>query len=206
MASLAGGDHLSVSADLTDPKAIALAVEGVLDQTGHIDILVNNAGVFIDHDLASVSYDTWQQAWQQSLGINVLGPANLAYCVGRQMMSRRSGCIVNVSSRAAARGQPDAPGYAASKAALNAMSSSLAQALGPYGVAVHTVAPGYVATGMSAEVLEGPSGDALRKQSPLGRVATASEVARTVLFLASKESQFLTGGVVDINGASYSRP
>lgn len=206
MAELPGSGHVCVSADLTDNEAVAAMLARVLDEVGHIDVLVNNAGIYIAHALPEVSFEAWNHAWMQNVSINLLGAASIAYGVGRHMMDRGRGCIVNVSSRAAARGEPEAPAYAASKAGLNAMSASLARSLGPYGIAVHTVAPGFVATGMAAETLAGPAGDAIRSQSPLGRVARPEEVARAVLFLAARKSQFLTGGILDCNGASYSRP
>jgi NAD(P)-dependent dehydrogenase (short-subunit alcohol dehydrogenase family) len=88
---------------------------------------------------------------------------------------------------------------------MNAMGQSLARALGPHGIFVTTVAPGWVETDMATEYLDGPDGDGIRAQSPLGRVATPDEVAYTVLFLASAGAEFLTGGIIDVNGASYLR-
>jgi NAD(P)-dependent dehydrogenase (short-subunit alcohol dehydrogenase family) len=105
----------------------------------------------------------------------------------------------------ASRGEPSAPAYGAAKAGLNALGQSLAQALGPAGVHVATVAPGFVATDMAAAILEGPRGDAIRAQSPLGRVATADEVAAAVVWLASDDARWATGAVLDLNGASYLR-
>lgn len=205
-AQLKPGAHVLAQADVTSAASIATMVDEVVEQFKRIDILINNAGIYIDHDIQAVSYQTWQDALETTFAVNLFGVANLSYCVARHMMSRRAGSIVNVSSRAAARGEPGAPGYAASKAALNALSGSLAQSLASHGIAVHTVAPGFVDAGMGSDALIGPQGDAIRQQSPLGRVARADEVARAVLFLASRESEFLTGGIVDINGASYSRP
>jgi NAD(P)-dependent dehydrogenase (short-subunit alcohol dehydrogenase family) len=117
----------------------------------------------------------------------------------------RGGRIVNVSSRGAFRGEPDHPAYGASKAGLNAMGQSLAQALAPHGISVATVAPGFVETDMAAEFLDGPRGDAIRAQSPWGRVARPEEVAAAVLFLASPEAEFVSGAILDLNGASYLR-
>ncbi len=88
---------------------------------------------------------------------------------------------------------------------MSALSQSLAKELGPYNVFVTAVAPGWVEGGMARQALEGPGADAVRQQSPLGRVAKPEEVAYTVLFLASDGAEFLTGAVVDINGASYLR-
>jgi NAD(P)-dependent dehydrogenase (short-subunit alcohol dehydrogenase family) len=174
-------------------------------EMGQIDVLVNNAGIYIDHPIADIGFDGWHDAWQATLATNLVGPANLSYCVARHMMERGGGRIVNVSSRGAFRGEPDGPAYGASKAGLNAMSQSLAKALAPHNVFVYVVAPGFVETDMAAETLTGPTGDAVRNQSPLGRVAVPEDIARTVLFLASEGSEFLTGCIVDINGASYLR-
>ena len=121
------------------------------------------------------------------------------------MMERGGGRVVNVSSRGAFRGEPETPAYGASKAGLNAMSQSMAQALAPYGIFFYIVAPGFVKTDMASSLLSGPEGEGIRLQSPLGRVATPEEVARTVVFLASEAPDFMTGAIVDVNGASYLR-
>jgi NAD(P)-dependent dehydrogenase (short-subunit alcohol dehydrogenase family) len=110
-----------------------------------------------------------------------------------------------VTSRGAFRGEPTATAYGASKAGLNALSQSLAYHLAPYNIFVTAVAPGWVETDMARETLDSPAGEAVRRQSPLGRIARPEEVAYTILFLASSGSEFLTGGIVDINGASYLR-
>jgi NAD(P)-dependent dehydrogenase (short-subunit alcohol dehydrogenase family) len=121
------------------------------------------------------------------------------------MIERRSGKIINIGSRGGYRGEPLAPAYGASKAGLHALSQSLAKYLGQYDILVTAVAPGFVETDMSHEILAGSQGNEIRNQSPLGRVATPAEVAHTVLFLAAPGSEWLTGGVVDLNGASYLR-
>ena len=124
---------------------------------GQIDVLVNNAGIFEKHRLADVSFEEWSEAWDRTLAINLLGPANITYWVAHHMIGRGSGRIVNISSRGAFRGEPEAPAYGASKAALNAMSQSLAQALAPHGIFVSVVAPGWVDTDMAADSLASPS-------------------------------------------------
>jgi len=120
-------------------------------------------------------------------------------------MEHGGGRIVNVSSRGAFRGEPEGPAYGASKAGLNAMSQSLAQRLATHNIFVGVVAPGFVETEMGARVLDGPLGDSVRAQSPLNRVARPEEVAYAVLFLASSGSEFSTGTIIDVNGASYLR-
>ncbi|GIH22615.1 hypothetical protein Aph01nite_09250 [Acrocarpospora phusangensis] len=115
------------------------------------------------------------------------------------------GRIVNVSSRGAFRGEPDSPAYGASKAGMNALGQSLAIALAPHGIAVGTVAPGFVETDMTNEHLKAPRGDAIRAQSPFGRVAEADEIAAAVLYLASPAAEWASGAIIDLNGASYLR-
>ncbi len=203
--SLKGGPHLAIQGDVSDPKSVRRMIDQVTESFGALDIVVNNAGTYIYHRLEEVVYDDWQQAWRQTLATNLVGPANVAYCAARYMIEHGGGRIVNVSSRGAFRGEPEGPAYGASKAGLNSMSQSLAQRLAPHGVFVGAVAPGFVDTDMASRVLDGPNGDEVRAQSPLGRVAKPEEVAYAVLFLASEGSEFSTGTIIDVNGASYLR-
>jgi 3-oxoacyl-[acyl-carrier protein] reductase len=205
LASLSGNSHQLFQANLGDSSAARVLVESVISKMGQIDILVNNAGIFEEHRLADVSYQEWLEAWDRTIAVNLVGPANITYWVVHHMIGRGGGRIVNVSSRGAFRGEPDAPAYGASKAGLNAMSQSLAQALAPHGIFVCVVAPGWVETDMAAGPMASPSGDDIRAQSPLGRIGRPEEVAKTVLFLASEGTDFLTGCIVDVNGASYLR-
>ena len=205
LASLPGGPHLLVQANVADAKAVEQMVDAAVTGLGRIDVLVNNAGVYEAHPPAEVSYDEWQTCWRRTLETNLLGAANAAYCAARHMIRQGGGRIVNVSSRGAFRGEPDAPAYGASKAGMNAMGQSLALALAPHGIFVGTVAPGFVTTDRVAYRLDGPEGANIRRQSPLGRVATPDEVAYTVVFLASEGAEFTTGTIIDVNGASYLR-
>ncbi|HVQ97029.1 MAG TPA: SDR family oxidoreductase [Mycobacteriales bacterium] len=203
VAALAGGGHVTVRADLADPAAVRAMVDAAAEALGGLDVLVNNAGVYVGHPILESTYEQWQQAWRRVLDVNLVGAANTTWCAVRHM--RAGGRIVNVSSRGAFRGEPDHPAYGASKAGLNSMGQSLAQALGGTGITITTVAPGFVETEMAAEFLDGPDGDRIRAQSPLGRVARADEVAAAVLYLASPAAEFATGAVLDLNGASYLR-
>lgn len=205
LASLAGEGHFSVAADVSDPQAVAGLVDEVTTRMGALDVVVNNAGVGEHHVVEQVDYSQWQAAWQRILATNLLGPANLSFCAAKYMIANGGGRIVNVSSRGAFRGEPKQPAYGASKAGLNAMGQSLAQALAPHGVFVFTVAPGFVQTDLAAGRLAGPDGDDIRSQSPLKRVAQPEEVARTIVFLGVEAPDFLTGCIVDVNGASYLR-
>jgi 3-oxoacyl-[acyl-carrier protein] reductase len=205
VAALAGGGHLAVQADLADPEQARSLVQRVVDGLGRVDVLVNNAGIYQEHPILATSYEEWGRIWRRTLATNLVGPANLLHAVVPHMVAAGGGRIVNVSSRGAFRGEPDHPAYGASKAGLNSLGQSMALALGPHGIYVTTVAPGYVETDMAAPFLQGPAGDAIRAQSPLRRAATAQEVARVVVFLASPGTEYLTGAIVDLNGASYLR-
>ena len=205
LASLAGEGHLAIKADMASPSDLEAMMAQLIDTFGRIDVLVNNAGIFEAHPILETGFEEWQSAWQHTLAVNLMGPANLIWLAARHMAKQGGGRVVNVSSRGAFRGEPNCPAYGASKAGMNAMGQSLAQKLAPHNIFVHTVAPGFVETDMAARVLSGPLGDGIRNQSPLGRVAMPEEVARTVLFLAAGGTEFLTGCIVDLNGASYLR-
>lgn len=205
LASLPGGPHLLAQAALEEADGVARMVETAVAHYQRLDILVNNAGIYEEHPLASVSYQEWQASWRRVLETNLIGAANATYCAAQQMIQQGGGRIVNVSSRGAFRGEPTGPAYGASKAGMNAMGQSLAQYLAPYHIFVGTVAPGWVETDMAQAHLDSPAGAVIRGQSPLNRVATPDEVAYAVLFLASPGAEFMTGCIVDVNGASYLR-
>jgi 3-oxoacyl-[acyl-carrier protein] reductase len=205
LATLDGDGHSTAQADIGDPAQVERLVEDVLARHSRVDVLVNNAGVYLDHPVLSTDYEQWQQAWRRTLGTNLLGPVNLVHRLAPVMVAQGGGRIVNVTSRGAFRGEPEHTAYGATKAALNSFGQSLAQELAPHGVLVTTVAPGFVETDMAAPYLEGERGAAIRAQSPLGRVATPDEIARTVVFLATPGTEYLTGAIVDANGASYLR-
>jgi 3-oxoacyl-[acyl-carrier protein] reductase len=204
-ALLPGSGHISVHADLMDASAVARMVEQVHREFSTIDILVNNAGIFDLHPLKGLSYESWQDAWHRTIGTNLIGAANTCYCVIRHMQASGGGRIINVSSRGAFRGEPEAPAYGASKAGMNAMSQSLAKALAPDHILVFAVAPGFVRTERIEPLLTGERGRDILSQSPFGRIARPEEVAETVLFLAGEAPEFLSGCIIDINGASYLR-
>jgi 3-oxoacyl-[acyl-carrier protein] reductase len=205
--SLDGDGHVVVRADLAVPAEVRAMVDAAAAGLGGLDVVVNNAGIYVDHPVLGTSYEEWQAAWQATLGVNLVGAANVTWCAVQHMIAsgRRAGRIVNVGSRGAFRGEPTHPAYGASKAGLHAFGQSLAVALAPHGITVASVAPGFVATDMTAELLATAAGDAIRAQSPFGRVATVQEIAAAVVYLASPEAEWVSGAVLDLNGASYLR-
>ncbi|MEM6376923.1 MAG: SDR family NAD(P)-dependent oxidoreductase [Bacteroidota bacterium] len=200
-----GEGHLLVQADIADAAAVKALFETIKATLNGIDVVVNNAGIFDPHPIDEVDYAHWQESWQKTIATNLIGAANVCYCATELMIPQKAGRIINVSSRGAFRGEPEFPAYGASKAGMNAMSQSLAKKLGKYNIGVYAIAPGFVATDMAQPTLNGPDGDAIRQQSPMGRVAKPEEVAHAILFYASEEALFMTGGIMDVNGASYLR-
>jgi 3-oxoacyl-[acyl-carrier protein] reductase len=205
LASLPGDGHGLVQADLADAGAVRRMVDAAAGLLGGLEVLVNNAGVYAPHPITETTYEEWQRAWQATIDVNLTGTANVTWCAVRHMLAGGGGRIVNVSSRGAFRGEPGQPGYGASKAGLNAFGQSLALALGPHGISVATVAPGFVETDMTNAHLKPPRGDQIRAQSPFGRVAQADEIAAAVVYLASPQAQWASGAILDLNGASYLR-
>lgn len=205
LAALDGEGHRLFQCDITDPAAVEQLVGAAEEAFGGIDVLVNNAGVSQRQQIAEIDYATWQACWHRIVTTNLTAAGNLSFLASQKMIARGGGRIVNVSSRGAFRGEPQMPWYGASKAGMNAMGQSMAQALGPHGVFVYTVAPGFVETEMAAAVLASSEGDNIRKQSSIGRVAQPEELGKTIGFLAFEAPEFMTGCIVDVNGASYLR-
>ncbi|NUT95659.1 MAG: SDR family oxidoreductase [Saccharothrix sp.] len=192
----------SADVDLADPESIARAVDRAAEALGSIDVLVNNAGLVELGTVGNSDYAQWQALWRRTFEVNVFGAANMSYCVAKHMIDRGvRGRIVNVGSRGAFRGEPDMPAYGASKAALHSMGQSLAVALAPHGIAVTSVAPGFVATDRVADMVD----ESVLSQSPFHRVAKPEEVAAAVVYLASAPAEWASGAVLDLNGASYLR-
>jgi NAD(P)-dependent dehydrogenase (short-subunit alcohol dehydrogenase family) len=212
-AALAGNGHHVCVADLADPASTRDLWREVAAALGRVDVVVNNAAVYLDHPPLATDYAAWQVAWEQTLATNVRGPANLSLLAAEAMCAAPGagaagwgrGRIVNISSRGAFRGEPDAPAYGASKAALNSLGQSLARKLAPHGVYVYTLAPGWVATDMALGHLAGPGAAEILAQHPLGRVASPEEIASAAVYCALDAPPAMTGSIIDVNGASYLR-
>ncbi len=205
LAALPGEGHRLYQCDITDSNAVEQLIDLADQELGGLNVLVNSAGISERHQIAEIDYATWQEAWHRIVDTNLTAAANLSFCASQKMIALGGGRIVNVSSRGAFRGEPLMPWYGASKAGMNAMGQSMAQALGPKGVFVYTVAPGFIETEMAAAVLASAEGEAIRNQSSIGRVAQPEEVGKLIGFLALEAPEFMTGCIVDLNGASYLR-
>lgn len=195
----------TIGADLARPGAGDRLWDAALERFGgRIDVLVNNAGVFEAAPLADAA--AWETAWERSWRINLQAAADLSRRAVLHFQQCGGGRIINVASRAAFRG--DSPAhwhYAAAKAGMVAMTRTIARAYAAENILAFVVAPGFTMTGMAEEYLSSRGGDKLLADIPLGRVASAAEVAETIRWLALDAPPSLTGAVLDVNGASYVR-
>ncbi|MGN7247763.1 SDR family NAD(P)-dependent oxidoreductase [Janibacter anophelis] len=210
--ALPGTGHALVVADLGDAEQAARLPAAAEEALGEpVTVLVNNAGIATGPDLAHPPATTdpvaWHRSWERYLRVNTLGTAVVTHAMTSRLIEfGLPGRVITIGTRGVHKGEPEFPAYAASKAALHAMDASLAVALAPHGIAVATVAPGFVETERVAERLASPAGDEIRAGSPFGRVGRPEEVASAVLWLASEEAVWASGATLDLNGASHLRP
>ncbi len=202
--SLTGKGHELYQCDVCNPRAISQLYRQYMEAHDTLDILINNAGIAYHHPVDQTNYEEWQSSWSQIISTNLIAPSNMSYHAAHIMKAQGNGCIINISSRGAFKGEPMMPAYGASKAGLNSMTQSLAFQLAPYNIRVGAIAPGFVETEMSRPRLEGEVGMNIKKQSPLVRVAKPAEVAEATLLMA-KSNIWMTGSIWDVNGASHFR-
>ena len=204
--STKGGNGL-IAADFTDPAAPRRLWEQAFEALdGRIDALVNNAGIFeaVDDNAAD---EEWHAAWARTLQVNLQASADLCrLAIATWRGAGSGGRIVNVASRAAYRGDsPKHWHYAASKAAMVAMTKTIARGYAAENILAFAVCPGFTASDMVGDYLESRGGAKLLADIPLGRVATPPEIAEVIRWLACDAPASATGTVIDANGASYVR-
>jgi len=205
LSELPGTNHKLFQKDISEKENCQTLVAEFVSHYGQLDVLVNNAGISIFHEIDTVDFDQWTHAWENTFKTNLFAAANMSYWAAQTMIKSGGGRIVNVSSRGAFRGEPTKPAYGASKAALNAMSQSLAKKLAPHHIYVGVVAPGFTETEMAAVTLTPAERENLLRESPFQRMAQPEEVAHAILFLASEGAEYTSGTIIDVNGASYLR-
>ncbi len=193
-----GGEALALAGDVSRPDEARQLVHDVVAAWGRLDVLVNNAGIWEEDAAGAENLDVWDRTLATNLrGAHVVTDAAIPH------VQREGGSIVFVSSTAAQRGEARHSAYAASKGALISYTKSLAVELGPRGVRVNCVAPGWVETAMTAPVLADPaSRKEIERTIPLGRVAGPEDVAHTILFLVSDLARYVHGEVLNVNGGS----
>ncbi len=191
----AGGTAEPLTCDVTDAGGVAETVDDVLKRWGRLDILVNNAGITRDNVIVRMK----DEQWDAVININLRGTFLFTRAAARPMMKSRRGRIINVASVSGLIGNPGQTNYSASKAGVIGLTRTVARELAGRNITVNAVAPGFIATDMTAalgeEVVE-----QVRKEIPLGRLGDPQDVADAVLFLASDAASFITGHVLTIDG------
>ena len=181
--------------DVANEQAVADMVKAVKTQFGSVDILVNNAGITRDGLLMRMK----EADWQAVLDTNLTGVYHCTKAVSKLMMKQRQGAVINLSSVVGETGNAGQANYAAAKAGIIGFTKAVAKELASRNIRVNAVAPGYVETDMTAGLPDSAKEDMLRS-IPLGRPATADDVAQAVLFLASDQAKYITGQVLNVDG------
>ena len=190
---------IAIQADVAQFDDVRILFERTLNEFGRVDIVVANAGIWTGDSVDELD----ESKWQETIDVNLKGVYACCHFAAKRMKPQRSGCIITVSSTAGQRGEAFHSHYAASKGGIISLTKSLASELGPHGVNVNCVAPGWVDTEMSANPLRKRRElEEIVQGIPLRRVASADDVAGPILFLASGLARHITGEVINVNGGS----
>ncbi|WP_168014078.1 acetoacetyl-CoA reductase [Halomonas salinarum] len=194
-----GFDNIALSGiDLTDYDDCVAGVKEIRNQFGPISVLVNCAGITRDGTMKKMTSDQWHEV----IDTNLNSVFNTCRGVIEDMLEQGYGRIVNISSINGRKGQFGQANYAAAKAGMHGLTMSLAQETATKGITVNTLSPGYIATDMIMKIPEKVR-ETIREGIPVKRYGTPEEIARAVVFLADKESGFITGANLDINGGQF---
>jgi 3-oxoacyl-[acyl-carrier protein] reductase len=189
------GDHVALPCNLSDGAAVDALVPQAVEALGRLDILVHNAGVTRDN-LAMRMKD---EEWSDVIRINLEAAFRLARAAMKPMMRARFGRIISVTSVVGSTGNPGQANYAASKAGIAGMSKAMAQEVASRGITVNCIAPGMIASAMTAALPEAQQ-QALLSRIPAGRLGQGEDVAAAAIFLASREAAYVTGQTLHVNG------
>ena len=186
---------ISIKADVSKFSEAKMLVDESIRRFGKIDVLVNNAGI----SLSKIFQDVSEDEWKNLFNVNIGSVFNCCSCIAHHMISRKSGKIINVSSVWGIYGASMESHYSASKAAVIGFTKSIAKELGPSGISVNCVAPGVIDTDMNNN-LTSYDKEILKERTPLGRIGSPLDVAKCISFLASDDSNFITGEVIEVAG------
>ena len=204
IAQAQGNDSVaSATFDVSEEKSVAALVKQTLERFGQIDILVNNAALYAK--LHPRDFDEWDQAtWDKVMAVNIRGPWLMVKHVAPHMKARRSGKIINIASGAAYKGVPRMLPYVCSKGAMLAFSRALSRELGDYGIAVNSLSPGYILSDTGLENLTHVEEERLpvRNSRAFKRDGYPEDLVGTLIFLASSDSDFVTGQSIVVDGGA----
>jgi 3-oxoacyl-[acyl-carrier protein] reductase len=191
----AGVGCVTLGSDLADPAAPGVLVERTVAELGSVDIVVNNAGITRDNLAVRIS----DADWDAVIAVDLSAAFRICRAALRPMLRRRDGRIINISSVAGVMGNPGQANYSAAKAGLIGLTKALCREVGSRGITVNAVAPGFIATDMTAGLTDDTLATATAAV-PLGRLGTVDEVAAAVRFLALPEAAYITGHVLHVDG------
>ncbi len=181
--------------DITDEGMVEKSIAKIIEEKKRIDILVNNAGITSDNLILRMSLDDWKKV----IDINLTGAFICSKHVARHMIKNRRGKIINISSIVGVHGNAGQSNYSSSKAGIIGLTKTLAKELAGRNILVNAIAPGYIETEMTGK-LNDKIKESLLGQIPTGRLGSVDDVAKTVLFLASDDSNYITGTVINLDG------
>jgi len=191
-----GSRTLRVESDVTDRASLEALHKAVLDQFGKVDILVNSAGV----TRRVPTLECTEEIWNNIMNINLTGTLRACQVFGRSMLERRYGRIINVASMATMVAFHEVAAYGASKAAVGALTRSLAVEWSASGVCVNAIAPGIIPTALNSKLLDSPRGHELMMRTPMGRFGNPEELVGVAVYLASDEASYTTGQIIVVDG------
>ncbi len=188
------------SCDLSNLATIPALVENIISEFGQLDILVNNAGINIKNDFTEVS----DEEFQKVITTNLCSVFSISREVAKFMLTKNSGCIINISSMAAQYGLPRVIGYSASKTAIDGMTRAMAVELSPKGIRVNAIAPGFIYSAMTDKAL---NSDPERKakvfsRTPMGHMGQPEDIGAAAMYLASDGAKYVTGVVLPVDGGN----
>jgi len=184
--------------NVTENDQIENLMKSITDEFGSVDILVNNAGITRDNLLMRMKDDEWNDI----MNTNLASVYKMSKAVLRGMMKKKSGRIISIASVVGAMGNAGQTNYSAAKAGIMGFTKSLAREVGPRGITVNAIAPGFIKTDMT-DALPEEQKEFLANQIPLGRLGTVYEIAESVLFLASESGAYITAQTLHVNGGMY---